>query len=268
MKNIVITALLLSCVGTLWAQERCSLSADLLRPYSDPGATAKDFAAVRRALWPFMQRCPAGPSDHASRKMLFDLYAAEFGQGLDLTREFDPADDRSHSAAREEGIRYSRYEMRGYLDAIVTPADVEFKKTILAYGRPLAISKLGPAVKDDVLRNAKTPTGIVYAYMPATAQQEALGALGYWIAPSNSDFSPIDKKRFTSVLLAYLDHLPPNPASVTDKGLLLEVIHALARSDSQAAEDGLRSFVAKHPEAELLKTAAKAADTVHARRHS
>src|SRR5438067_383162 len=103
MKNIIFIALLLFCVGPLAAQEGCSLSADLLRPYSDPGATAKDFAAVRRALWPFMQRCPAGPSDHASRRLLFDLYAAEFGQGLDLTREFDPADDRDHSAAREQG---------------------------------------------------------------------------------------------------------------------------------------------------------------------
>jgi hypothetical protein len=215
-----------------------------------------------------MQRCPQGPTDHASRKVLFDLYAAEFGMGIDLTRQFDLADSRERSAAREEGIRYSRYEMRAYLDAIVTPADVEFKKTILSYGRPLAISKLGPAVKDDVVRNATTPTGVVYAYMPATAQQEALGALGYWLDPSTSTFPAADKKHFANILLAYLDHIPPNPTSVTDKGLLLEVIRALGRSDSPSAEDGLRAFLAKHPEAELMKTATKAADAVHGRRHS
>lgn len=267
-KTMVVAAFLLLCVAPLFAQDRCALSPNLLRPYSDPGATANDFSAVRRALWPFMERCPQGPTDHASRKVLFDLYAAEFGQGIDLTREFDLADDRPHSAAREEGIQYSRHEMRVYLDAIVTPADLEFKKTVLSYGGPVAISKLGPVAKDDVVRNATTPTGVVYAYMPATAQQEALGALGYWIDPSNASFSPADKKHFTNILLAYLDHLPPNPASVTDKGLLLEVIHALAKSDSQAAEEGLRALVAKHPEAELLKSATKAADAVHGRRHS
>src|SRR5947209_12492706 len=143
MRKIIIAAFLSLSVAPAFAQDRCILSAELLRPYSDPGATANDFSAVRRALWPFMQRCPAGPTDHASRKVLFELYAAEFGMGVDLTREFDLADSREHSAAREEGIRYSRHEMRVYLDAIVTPADVEFKKTILSYGGPVAISKLG-----------------------------------------------------------------------------------------------------------------------------
>lgn len=268
MRKIIIAASLFLCVGAVSAQDRCTLSPDLLRPYSKPGATANDFSAVRRAIWPFMQRCPNGPTDHASRKVLFDLYQAEFGLGLDLTREFDLADDRNHAAAREEGIQYTRYEMRAYLDAIVTPADLEFKKTILSYGRPLAISKLGPAVKDDVVRNATTPTGVVYAYMPGTAQQEALGALGYWIAPSNPEFGTHDKQRFTNILLAYLDHISPNPSSVSDKGLLLEVIHALGRSDSSAAEDGLRSFLGKHPEAELGKNAANAASAVHGRRHA
>jgi hypothetical protein len=150
----------------------CTLSPDLLRPYHEGGATANDFAAVRRALWPFIEHCPGGPADHASRKVLFDIIAEEFGMGADISREFDPADDRDRSEARDEGIRYTRRDLRVYLDAIVTPADVEFKKTIISYGRPLAISKLGPAVKDDVIRNATTPTGVVYAYMQATAQQE------------------------------------------------------------------------------------------------
>lgn len=52
------------------------------------------------------------------------------------------------------------------------------------------------------------------------------------------------------------------------QSLMLEVVKALGRSDSQAAEEGLRHFVGKHPEPELLKTATRAADAVHARRHS
>jgi len=268
MKKMMISTVLLVVAVSALAQSPCVLSPDLLRPYSEPGSTANDFAAVRRALWPFIQHCPHGPADHESRKVLFDLIAAEFGMGLDLTREFDLADDRDRSAAREEGIRYTRHDLREYLDAIVTPEDVEFKKTILSYGRPLAISNLGPAVKDDVVRNATTPTGVVYAYMMATAQQEALGALGYWIDPSHTDFGSADKKRFTNILLAYLVHLPANPNSVPEKSLMLEVVKALGRSDSQAAEEGLRNFVGKHPEPELLKTATKAAEAVHARRHS
>jgi hypothetical protein len=252
--------------ATQATQYQCTLSPDLLRAYHDGGATANDFAAVRRALWPFIEHCPNGPADRASRKVLFDLIDAEFGMGVDIRREFDPADDRDHAAARDEGIRYTRRDLRTYLDAIVTPADLEFKHTILSYGRPLAIAKLGPAVRDDVVRNATTPTGVVYAYMTTTAQQEALGALGYWIDPANGNFSGAEKNKFTAILLAYLDHVPANGASVSDKSLLLEVINALGRSDSPAVEAALRNFTSKRADADLLHAAQKAANAVHGRR--
>ncbi len=211
---------------------------------------------ARRALYGLMM-CPDGPADYRSRVIFFKFVEQELAHDYTILGVADR--DQDWREAAFEGELHYHFEIRLYLDRIVTPDDMPFKSMILRLANRQAISRLGRGAKADVLRSAQTDQGEsgIYHHRP---QREALGALGFWIDPANEEFNAAEKQEINAFLIAELSKFGPGRYSVMSDA----IVDSLAHSDRAEAEQALLDFVQRQP-ASKKYSALQAAKAVRAR---
>jgi hypothetical protein len=199
MKQIVsafLTFVLMS--ATIAHAHDCAISKSVLLPYANGRAATKlDWQQSGEAIENLFVACPAGPASRASRAIFFQLVDSVFKAGESAGREANP--DRSE-ASWEFANQYE-FDLRQYMDRIVSEKDLELKSVILKTANARAISRLGPGAKYDVLR-------IVHSANPArigaghhSAYTQAILVLGIWIDPAEKRFTGDEKREMTDVLL-------------------------------------------------------------------
>ena len=265
MKRLMIVAIMLFLAVPLMAAapaSPCRLDHSVLQAYDGgPNTTEEQWRDSRRAVSEFIG-CPPSSVDAASRRVFFEVVKREFAteHTADLAQW---SKKRPGSDALYEGISLFQSELKGYMDRLVDRNDVEFKSTILRYGNAAAIAKLGPAVKHDVVAMLGAPSihGLRHQY---NAQEAALGALGLWIDPSNTDFSPAEKANFTGIVTGVLPVLT-NTADKHQYRLAEGALKALSHAEGAEAEASVRRWMASQPNGALQRLAASSADAIHKR---
>ena len=180
--------------------------------------------------------CQNGPADYASRAVFFQYAEQELAHDDAMIRSLARRGPDWAEAAWENE-HYFHVEIRQYLDRIVVPEDTPFAPMVLQLANARAISRLGHAVKDDVLRSAQTeqsPIGVDH-HLP---QREAIGAIGLWIDPANTEFSAAEKSEMNALLIHQLSQFGPSSGSVIPGA----IVDALSHSDQAEAARALHEF--------------------------
>jgi hypothetical protein len=170
-----------------------------------------------------------GPADAVSRHRFFDVISAEFQYPYQPKFE-----------GESESITQFQHELQRYMDRIVDDRDIEYRSTILRYANGKAISALGPAVLSDVEQMAQTSLPVV-GFSRHQPQRAALQALGYWIDPSETRFTPVEKSDMTNILVDRLAVYAADTPHHSD-ALASAIVDALSHSDSRKAEAALRHW--------------------------
>lgn len=212
MKTIVslLFSVLLMSVTSAHARD-CAISESVLLPYTHGNAATKlQWRQSGDAVERLFVGCPAGPAGGASRANFFKLVDLVFKTGESAGRESDP--DRSE-AAWESANQYE-YDLRQYMDRIVNEKDVEFKSVILKTANALAISRLGPDAKYDVLRMVHVADPARIGAGHHSAYTQAILALGRWIDPADQRFTADEKREMTDVLMTKASEHPEAASAV------------------------------------------------------
>lgn len=130
--------------------------------------------------------------------IFFQLVDAVFKAGENTNR----AGDRDRSEAAWESANQYEYDLLQYMDRVVNERDIEFKAVILKTANALAISRLGPDAKYDVLRTVHVADPSTVGAGHHSAYTQAILVLGYWIDPAEERFSTGEKREMTDVLLS------------------------------------------------------------------
>jgi hypothetical protein len=263
MKPIVSAFLTVLLTTTITAQAHdCTMSESVLLPYTHSStATNLQWRQSGDAFENLYAHCPAGPADRTSRAVFFQLVELVYKAGETANRgERDP--DRSE-AIWESANQYE-FDLRQYMDRIVNERDVQFKSVILKTANGLAISRLGPDVKYDVLRIANVADPATVGAGHHAAYTQAFAAIGYWIDPGESRFASDEKREMTNLLLSKL-------ALYADRSLIGQpyaaansLLTALAHSDSPEALKTLQDWTV-NPNTTLRDEAARSYKSVKAR---
>lgn len=223
----------------------CTLPSKALRPYKTDARSRQAWRESEDAVYRLMT-CKGGPSDAASRTAFFSLLDLEF------RRVYPPAKAEGES---ESNAHFQR-ELLAYLDEITDPRDIVHKATILRVGNARAISALGPAVYDEVMAIAGSPSDETVGLVRHSRRLAALGALGLWIGRESVHFTPQEKTAMTDVLthaLATANELPFSSQYRTMEVL----IDALSHSDQPEVARVLRTWQETAPSS--LRSPARAA---------
>lgn len=257
--------LTLCMTGAAWAGEPpCSLRTSLLKAY-EPEATDKERAAARWAVSALIG-CNPATLDAETRDVFYSVvdseYRADHSQEAARWAKRHPRSD-----SFDDAIGTHQYDLQRYMEQIVDRRlDLAHKRTILNFGTPKAIAALGKHAKDDVLQNINTPERVLYGYhFRHNPQAAQLAALGYWLDPANTEFSPDDKNYFTALLVGLLDATDGRIASGHQAGLFIAAVDALSHSDNPSVERELEKLARKSKNAEVARRAVKAAEKVRSR---
>jgi hypothetical protein len=238
----LVIATISSVHGAPYEQEQqlCRLTTHsvLFAPLRHPeDAPTKEWVASIRTFNGIARSCPNGPSDPESRQLLFDY----IDQKLSLDYDHLCAIwTKGHDDTGDGCIDHDEHnDLRAYLDQIVDPSrDIGRMSMILKHGNGLAISKLGLAAKSRVVDMASGPQPVEAFHDP---QIEALRALGYWLLPNESRFTPDDKAQFTMLLL---HALPPadKVAGGRETVMARAILQALGNSSRPDVAQALRNW--------------------------
>jgi hypothetical protein len=230
MKKIILAFLTVALtIPTIAHTHECVISKAVLLPYTQGHTVTKhERRQSGDAIEHLFVACPTGPADRASRAIFFQLVDSVFKAGENLPREADP--DRSEAAW--ESARQYEYDLREYMDRIVNEKDAEFKSVILKTANGLAISRLGPDVKYDVLRIANVADPATVGAGHHLSFIQAFAAIGYWIDPGEARFAGDEKREMTSLLLSKLSPYAGRPLLGQPYQAANSLLTALAHSDS------------------------------------
>lgn len=235
-------------VAMLWSPllmaadaQRCTISRDVLRPYTSATATAGDFAASRRAFYARQNvACAPTPWSAAEKAVLFDWLAKEML--VDWQSEFTAWERRGVKVDEfsSEAVAHFQRALLDTIDAVTNAGDMRHRETILRYGSGKAIAKLGSAMHADVLAAAQRPallTGLGRKHNP---QEEAIRAIGIWLDPAEKAFSATEKGTMSRTLMELLsDDGTYQPG---DYKLTNTLIRALGSSDSAEVAQKLSTW--------------------------
>lgn len=242
---------LIAAVGltaTLWSPclvaadaQRCTISRDVLRPYTAPAATPQDFAASRRAFYARQSTaCVAMPLSATEKGVLYRWLAKEMS--LDWQSTFTAWERRGGKVDEfsSEAVAHFQRDLLETIDAVTTTADVGHRETILRYAGGEAIARLGAEVRADVLASAQRPAPLAGLARKHDPQEEAVRAIGYWLDPANKAFNVDEKRQMASVLTGLLS----GDGSVKSGQYrsTITILWALGRSDSADVEQKLSAW--------------------------
>ncbi len=234
------SALCLALTAVAAPPQGCTIGKDsaLLRPLQHPyTASHAEWTTAARVFASISRACPNGPTDPDSRARLFEYIDGKVT--LDYARLCEiwtkgnvGSGDGCVSEEEHNGLRT-------YLDQIVDPTrDADRTSMILKDGNGLAISKLGPAVKSRILDMASSPQPLEPFHDP---QIEALRAIGYWLLPGDSLFTPDDKAQFVTLLVSALP-AADKVAGGRETMMTRAVLQALGNSSSPDVAQTLRTW--------------------------
>jgi hypothetical protein len=249
--SILFVASFSVCMMFAALSQPCTIDRDsvLLKPLNHPyAASHAEWTTAARVFATITRTCPTGSSDAQSRARVFDYIDGKLS--LDYNRLCEIWTNGNAGSGDGCVNEEEQDDLRAYLDQIVDPLrDSDRVNMIFKHGNALAISKFGPAVERRVLDMASGPQPLEPVHDP---QIEALRALGYWILPNESRFTPQDKARFTALLL---QSLPPADKVAGGRETLLAraILQALGNSSRANVAETLRTW-AKLNEATLKYT--------------
>lgn len=237
--------LVLLAAGAHAKPSDCAVSPAVLDVYSHPLTATKEEWRARLAGFEAMisGTCVDGPADAASRAVVFRFLEKEMT--LDYAGVFKAwraEDGRPLSEGAAEGFVLLQRDLLAYIDRIVVPSDVRHRDIILTYAGGRAISRLGAAVKDDVLRNAANPPARLHGLVGQNTQTEAMRAIGYWLDPASTVLTPAERAGHAKILVTAL----PKDGLLRDfdshRRFVATALEALGRSDSAEAEEAIRAW--------------------------
>src|SRR5712691_3681881 len=179
--SMIFPLLILIAANAAAVDSPCVLLPKLVDAYSGSASNLENIATAHHAIGNLMQHCPRGPIDGNSRKTFFEILDREFHLNYASLLQNLTAPDR---AAADEGVGLFQAEVINYLDNIVSRDDFAYNSTIVLVGTGKAISILGPAVREEVVRLSTNPdvktVGFWHNHYPQAA---AFETLGLWIDP-------------------------------------------------------------------------------------
>lgn len=225
----------------------CTVPASVLDIYSKvENASGAEWDAARTATRNVIQACTAAvPKDPASRALLFSLLKQEMLVHYDpILSKWQTRADEYTAESTAEGILSFQQELLALIDRMVVPADVEdvhHKSIILEYANGLAISKLGPAIKDEVLLQSGGRARFIYGLVLHNRQEENFRAIGYWLDSADKTLTAAEKSKFA---LALAQALPQNGIvnNEAHARMVTTILDALASSSDPAVEEKLRAW--------------------------
>jgi hypothetical protein len=150
------------------------------------------------------------------------------------------------------------------MDRIVNEKDAEFKSVILKTANGLAISRLGPDVKYDVLRIANVADPATLGAGHHVSYVQAFAAIGYWIDPGEARFANDEKREMTNLLLSKLSPYSGRPLIGQPYEAANSLLTALAHSDSPEVMKTLQGW-SGNPNSTLRDEAARSYKSIKAR---
>lgn len=255
----VCAALLMFSLSAL-AEQPCTLPDPVLAPYR-ANSTLADYKNAIVTMEDFMALCGSRQLSGPTRMLFFQVVSQEFAPGRDEVIDHLLA-GTSSEGPYEMVNQYQRH-LRDFMDTIVTSNDKGYSDVILAYGGGKAIAALGPSIKKQVHAALAPPVTFFGYHGPYSTQLDALNAIGQWIDPSETRFSPKDKAFFAKILTEGMN-VSPGAFSSNTQRQLFTTLDALGHSDDPDVEQKVRDWAAKRDAADGNKNhALKVAEKIH-----
>lgn len=284
MKIYVSVLLMLLGTATLargQQADRCRLDESVVRTYAASNASDRARGAARRAISDFIGCDPSSVDGH-SRAVFYRVVELQFQQDhADAILRWRKDPSRSNPEGLYDALATHEAELRDYLDRLFDASrDAEFAPVVLRFGKARAIASLGRHGRNDVLNLLSVPNRPYGVGGNYNAQVEAIGAIGFWINPSNAAFARQEKTAFVKVLTDLLDmdaearrtHPSHSAASERSAGhastLIETALEALGRSDDEGAARSVQVWMdMRDPNDPLRAVAAKALASIHKNRN-